>query len=272
MAEHTIGNLPCAGHVYSFPVGDGRLSVCRIIHDSTSEKARRWGGNCVLAAASSWLGNLVPSIDDPELRTVLRLTHHSWDGDPNVLWVMSPVPPEFQLVGHLEPSADDKAIDSTSLAGNWSVLTQHALIQWRWDHDRSALLRDDAASDAREAERRHRDEERRRAYLESVRLEDLAERCFFPTWEMSSERFVEASRAIMRQTVEGLIELGLSAPKKAKMEVLKGCIKSFNRLDRQSRHAIDTVEREDICEEFDAIVHACGLGVYQNLADRWRDW
>jgi hypothetical protein len=42
-------------------------------------------------------------------------------------------------------------------------------------------------------------------------------------------------------------------------------------LDAEKRF-IETVEREDICDEFEAIVHACGLGNYKDLADRWRDW
>ncbi len=54
------------------------------------------------------------------------------------------------------------------------------------------------------------------------------------------------------------------------MAILKQCIESFNNLDAEMDF-IETVEREDICEEFEAIVHACGLGAYTDLADRWRD-
>jgi hypothetical protein len=35
---------------------------------------------------------------------------------------------------------------------------------------------------------------------------------------------------------------------------------------------IETTLREDICEEFEAIVPACGLGGYKDLADKWRNW
>ncbi len=55
------------------------------------------------------------------------------------------------------------------------------------------------------------------------------------------------------------------------MAILQDCIESFNELDAEMRF-IETIEREDICEEFEAIVHACRLGNYEDLASRWRDW
>ena len=55
------------------------------------------------------------------------------------------------------------------------------------------------------------------------------------------------------------------------MAVLQECIEAFNALDAEL-HFIETGEREDICEEFEAIVHACGLGGHEDLADRWREW
>ena len=55
------------------------------------------------------------------------------------------------------------------------------------------------------------------------------------------------------------------------MAVLQRCIESFNEIDRKT-HWIESVERDDICVEFEAIVHACGLGRRKDLADEWRDW
>jgi len=68
-----------------------------------------------------------------------------------------------------------------------------------------------------------------------------------------------------------LLKLGPRASEKKRMAVLQHCIESFNELDAEMQF-IETIEREDICAEFEAIVHACGLGHCKGLADRWREW
>lgn len=75
----------------------------------------------------------------------------------------------------------------------------------------------------------------------------------------------------MTETVDRLQELGPNSAQADRMKVLQRCIESFNELDAQS-YFIETVEREDICWEFEAIVRACGLGAHKDLADKWRDW
>jgi hypothetical protein len=75
----------------------------------------------------------------------------------------------------------------------------------------------------------------------------------------------------MAATVRLLVDLGESASEEERKAILRACIESFNELDAKLGF-IETVEREDICEEFEAVVHACGLGRYENLADEWREW
>ncbi len=53
---------------------------------------------------------------------------------------------------------------------------------------------------------------------------------------------------------------------------LRRCILRLNELDEQYDNFIETVEREDLCAEFDEIVYAVGLHDYEDLAGRWRDW
>jgi hypothetical protein len=48
-------------------------------------------------------------------------------------------------------------------------------------------------------------------------------------------------------------------------------MEAFNKLDAQMEF-IETEEREDICEEFQAVASACGLGPKARLADKWRKW
>jgi hypothetical protein len=111
-----------------------------------------------------------------------------------------------------------------------------------------------------------------REYLRHVTLNDLRDHLFFPRWKgYPPPAAVRASRSIMANTVERLIDLGEGASESTRMIVLRECIESFNEMDAR-KSFIETVEREDICEEFEAIVHACGLGSHENLADEWRDW
>ena len=56
------------------------------------------------------------------------------------------------------------------------------------------------------------------------------------------------------------------------MAVLQECIERFNSIDAEMDHFIETIERDDICEEVEAIVHACGLVAHEDLADKWREW
>ncbi len=58
---------------------------------------------------------------------------------------------------------------------------------------------------------------------------------------------------------------------KTRMAILQECIEGFNTLDANLGF-IETDEREDICVEFEAIVHACGLGAHKELTHRWREW
>jgi len=74
----------------------------------------------------------------------------------------------------------------------------------------------------------------------------------------------------MNDTVRVLIELGRSASELDQVRQLQCCIESFNSLNEEYGF-IETGEREDICLELEAIVHACRLDPEENLVDQWRD-
>jgi hypothetical protein len=156
---------------------------------------------------------------------------------------------------------------------DWSdSLTLQPLAQWKWDNERDAVLAQDVIKQKNDAEARRKAQRAREEYLEQITLDELCERRFFPTWkEYPPPKAIRASRKVMANTVQELLELGSRASEKERMAVLQRCIESFNELDSEMQF-IETVEREDICEEFEAIVHACGLGGQKDLADRWRDW
>ncbi len=264
--------LPLEGEAFAVPLADGRYSVCRVLLDADSAAAQQWKSPYVLVACSAWIGDTIPQADDPSLRPILRLTHHSWKGQREVLWISDPVPELFVPIGSIPPTSKEKSLKCNSFGG-WPSLSIQPLAQWRWDHERDAVLVDDQAKKTQEEAKRQQSQQQRADYLAGLTLEKLRERCFFPQWKRNPpKKAITASREVMSSTVEQLIELGPRASKKARMAILQDCIERFNALDTKLGNFISTIEREDICDEFEGIVHACGLGDHADLADKWREW
>jgi hypothetical protein len=264
-------NLPTKGAAFAFPLGDGRFSVCRVLLDTTSKESQQWKTEPVLVACSAWIGNELPTVDDPALCPILHLNHHLHSNRPNILWISEELPKDFIPLGYIHPTIEEQAVSCPSF-GTWLSLTLQPLAQWRWDNDREAVLAEDSIAEVTEAERRRNAIRERQEFLGRITLGELLDHRFFARWkDFPPAKVVQASRTIMTRTVEQLIELGLDALEQERMAILQQCIESFNRLDAQTRF-IETGEREDICFEFEAIVHACGLGAHKELADRWREW
>lgn len=271
MARKKKPNLPPTGTAFAFALGDGRFCTCRVLLDTMSERSKAYGAEVILVACSRWIGNRVPRADDPALRPILYLNHHSWKNDPNALWIPDAPPPDMIPIGTIQPTQEEQAIACKSFGG-WKALTLQPLAQWNWDNQRDAAFAADAIEEKKGAEVRLEEQRKREQYLERITLEELRGHRFFRNWkDYPPPKAICASRMVMANTVEELLELGPRASEHTRMEVLKRCIESFNELDEEM-HFIETIEREDICEEFDAIVHACKLGAHEDLADRWRDW
>ncbi len=267
-----MSQLPVAGNAFAFPLDDGRFSVCRVLLDTSSQQSRQqWRGQAILVAGSAWIGEQVPTADDPALRPILHRNHHAWNNEPNVLWVSDEPPPDFTAIGNIDPTAEEQAMPCMTV-GNWDALTVQPLAQWRWDNDRAATLAEDVAREKQRAESWRQAQREREEHLRRITLNELRHRPFFRGWKgISPAKIIRASQKVMSDTIEKLIEIGPGASEQARMAVLQHCIESFNHLDAESGF-IATLERDDICEEFEAVVHACGLGAYPDLADRWRQW
>jgi hypothetical protein len=271
MARKKKPELPPAGRAFAFPIGDGRYSVCRVLLDTTSEQSKQWRGDTILVACSSWIGSEIPVAGEPAVRPILHLNHHAWVNKPNILWISDEPPQELIPIEAIDPTPEERQFSCLSF-GSWSSLMLQPLAQWRWDNQRDAVLTEDSIQEKAEAAARvsaQQEDERR---LGEITLDELRRRKFFPNWKSYPPmKAVRASRRVMSITVQDLIKLGRLASEKQRMAVLQKCIEAFNELDAEMRF-IETVEREDICKEFEAIVHACGLGGHISLADEWRDW
>jgi hypothetical protein len=222
-------------------------------------------------AGSSWLGTKAPDLTDPRLREVQQLTHHARKNDANANWVSEPPPDSFQRIGDLAPSAADKQQQCSGFGG-WAFAHQ-VLMQWRWDHDRAAVLREDAERAEQQAREYKEAERRRREARGALTLEGLKKKRRFSEWKGSApDKAITACRAIFRDTIDAILALGNNPEEPAILPILQACIERLNKLDEACDHFIETTIREDLCEDFDEVVHACGLGNHKDLADRWREW
>lgn len=222
-------------------------------------------------AGSPWIGTAAPDLGDPQLREIHRLTHHSWKNEPNVCWVSDPPPENFQLLGVIEPSPADKPRQCSGFGG-W-VFGGQVYWQWRWDHEREAVLREDQEYAEKQAREYQEAEKNHRAKLGGLTLEGQVKKRRFQHWTGDCpSAALAACRTHFRESAQALLALQDKTKKRDVLKILKRCIQSLNRLDEEHDHFIETTKREDLCDEFDELVHAAGLRGYDNLADRWRDW
>lgn len=258
-------DFPEPGSVFVAPTGDGRLAAGRVLR-------RQFEGGAfgVLIAASRWMGAEVPSLDAAELREPLILTHHGYQGQREVFWAHDVMPADFTIVGRIELSDEDRAVTSNSFGG-WQSVPWQALKQWRWDHDRDALLQEEAEQAAAEADRRRIAAAARAEYMRNLTLDALAERTWLPSWDAEEPPAgLDESRRLLSRFVEEL----RSQPKLTRpvaRKLLKRTVQEFNRLDA-ARQFISTIEREDLYEALEQIACAAGFPQLADEIDAWREW
>jgi hypothetical protein len=268
-AKRTYPTLPKSGDAFLMPLEDGRFGVCRVLRENTAEERKGHGCPQILVAASPWIGTAPPDLNDPILREIHHLNHHSWN-DPNLLWVSDPPPESFQHIGTIKPTPGDKRRKCYG-SGGWFFAGQLEM-QWRWDHDREAVLREDREYEEQQAREYEEAEKRRREHLDKLTLASLRKKRRFTDWkDFVPARAATACRALFRETVDAIINLGAKPKKRDIRAILKQCVQRLNKLDAEYDHFIETTAVEDLCGEIDEIAHVSGLGE-EYVADRWRDW
>src|SRR5262245_60124651 len=137
--------LPNEGAVFAFPLSRGRWGACRVLRKLPIAKtelgewtSRQDDGWCVRVAATPWIGKGLPKLNEPLLREVLALTHHSWTGRKEIALVACPPAAHLRLVGSLPPTAAERrrVESSLCLGDEWPVdlWAQQVVMQWEWDH------------------------------------------------------------------------------------------------------------------------------------------
>lgn len=257
-----VVETPAVGSAYMFPLEGGRFGLCRIVREA-SDAERAMNGPGVIIATSSWIGTEPPALTDPALRQTLRRTHHSWKDAPDLCWVDDAPPDTYRYLGIIPPDAADRRTRCHTYGG-WSCDLQR-LLQWRWDHDRDALLAGEAEEARRAAEASataRASETKRRAALTWPKLR--AKKRFKP-WKRELR---VAGEALFVRAVDALAALGPKEKRKARAAI-KALVAGFNALD-EIHSFIETIEREEICEEISELAFLAGLP--PDIADDWRDW
>jgi hypothetical protein len=193
----------------------------------------------------------------------LILTHHNWTAVADVDWVGDPVPAAAVPLGKLDLTPEEAAIGSRGWSA-WAAHPLQALLQWRWDHDRAAVLAEDERKEQEQQAARLEAEFGYRPLPQS--LDELRRQRVYPGRnEYPSPEEIRLSRRIVRDLIDDLIALGPDAAEADKFDAFRRAIERFNETD-----FIDTAERDYLGELLGDIGDAAGLTDYDVIA--WRDW
>lgn len=246
------------GDVFALPLDDGRWAACRVLTKAT-------GPVRVVVQSLAWLDDALPDdLSDPRLSTPLILTHHSWHGRPYFHWVTDPVPADAVYLGRLSLSQADLALEADS-EGSWSTFRLQPRLQWRWDHDREAVLAEDARAQQDQESAEH---QQQFAYqpLPATSLHEKRRATPLRGWTGSREsEEVRLARRILRDLMDELIALEDDGDEVTRFDAFCRAVNRFNDTD-----FIDTLEREEICEELLDLADLVGLTDYDVAS--WRDW
>jgi len=123
--------LPAIATAFAVPLADGRYGACRVLRHTTADEEQLFGKTSCLVACSAWVGETVPQVEHPSLRTILQLTHHHWNGELGLLWVSRRQPDDFIEIGRIVPTEDEQSL--CSMSGSWRAFRVQPYKQWLWE-------------------------------------------------------------------------------------------------------------------------------------------
>lgn len=190
---------------------------------------------------------------------------------------------DMMLLGNRKLSLNEKTLGDRIIGFNvgcrYSTLNaaNHAAEgEWRWEHDREALLVESEKVEAKAAADRAAKEERYRTRLKHLTWEKLLSETPFDRWSPSppfpSHEFTEAARETIRQACRDLRELGPKPPRAKARAILKSCVEWFNKADEAAGGVIETEEREDILAVLEEMAHVVKQKSLIEEIDEWKEW
>jgi len=264
--KYVLTDLPGPGTVFALPLADGRTGVCRILQRTMKEIP------CTLVAASDWIADKPPALNNQAVRRILVLTHHNWSEHPETLWISEPPPKEFYRLGQIEVLQEDTKVTCETY-GSWRSVTIQPLLQWRWDNERDKVLEEDAAEKALEVSKRAETSRIRAEYLSKITLADLLGKDLFPNWdEYPPKAAKEGCQRIIQYFIHNLSASPKPVTRDFVREKLKDCVQGLNQLDSKQKHFIETEEREDLHEVLEDVLNAVKFPDLEEKIEDWRNW
>lgn len=249
------------------PLKDGRLGVCRVIRKELLKETP-----IALVAATDWISSQPPSLNHPSIRKILTKNHHNWKNAEEVLWVTSPPPKDFVVIGRIGSDSNDAKIKCNSYGG-WESCAIQALAQWRWDNEREAVLMEDEKKKLVETANRNAVVQKRVEYLSKVTFSSLLGKNLLSSWEDYPPKVAnEGCQKILQSFIRVLDEAEKPLDQNFVASELKKCVEELNQFDDRNKNFIETVEREDLCEVLEDIVNAAKFPNLVEKIEDWRDW
>jgi hypothetical protein len=125
------------GDVYAVPLSEGRLGAVRVLGRDEQHKPQLF----YLVATSPYLGREPPQLDDSTLRQILHRTYFAWAGRPALLWLRGAPPSSLIHLGNIPLTEAEASTECGSFGPKWvDWSSNEAELQWRWEHDREALV------------------------------------------------------------------------------------------------------------------------------------
>jgi hypothetical protein len=140
------------GDIYAGPLSDGRFGAVRVIQ--FVKDGMRPGRDSVVLACTCYLGETPPHADDPALRRVLRNKRFLYKNKPVVMITDQPPPSDFLLVGNFPPTEEERSIEVRGTYGSHWYVVQDVFMEWRWENDREAFVREVESERAKPPARR----------------------------------------------------------------------------------------------------------------------
>lgn len=263
-----LEDFPAPGSAWLVPLADGRRTAARVL-----QRANEDGTPGVLVLGSAWIGPAQARPAAAEVRPALVLTHHSHDGHAFVFWTGELPPSDWLPLDPVPPSAEEATLVCRSYT-HWDLVARQALLQWRWDHEREALLADLAREEAEERAALEAARKRRAEWLATLTLDGLREEKWFAAWDgnASDRRHLPPARAILRRLVDELrVASRPQLERKVARRLLKTAVASFNELQRKD-HFIDTFTRAHVCEALEQVMCAARFPDLAGAVHGWRTW
>lgn len=170
----------------------------------------------------------------------------------------------------------DYSRDHRGYYSNILFANREAEGEWRWKHDREALIAETALAEARGAAEEAAREARYRDRIQGLTWDQLLAEAHFANWSPSPPYpppdFTEGARAAILAACRDLRDLGPKPRRGDVRAILRRTVIWFNEADERAGGVIETGEREDIFALLEEMAHVARQKALVEEIDVWRDW